>query len=251
MDKLRAQLPGEYLPFLNFPNHEERKTGEKNPDQNFRDRLHAADFLLKRLNHFQGKNPLVLGIPRGSVPMAGYLAEKLGGDLDVVLVHKVGAPENPEFAVGSVSEFGDLYRSEAVSLFNLPSGYLEKTAHAEMVRLKNRRATYSPIRAPLSPKNRTVLIVDDGIATGSTMLAAIRAIRAQKPERIVIVSPVASKSALELIQQEADEVLVLEAPEEFFSVSQFYEVFPQVKDEEVIDVLSRHNRKEEIRAKTA
>jgi predicted phosphoribosyltransferase len=175
--------------------------------------------------------------------MAEILAEKLEGDLDVILVHKIGAPENPEFGVGSVSEFGTIYHSKAADLCEIPAQYLEKSARQEIAKLKQKREIYTPIRPPLNPKDRTVIILDDGIATGSTMLAAIRAVRTQHPKQIIATSPVASLSAVELLLKEADEVIVLETPEEFVSVGQFYEDFPQVTDEEVCRVLSHVSMK--------
>ena len=184
------------------------------------------------------ERPLVLGIPRGAMPMARVLADRLGGDLDVVLVHKIGAPDNPEFAIGSISEFGSIYLSESVRLYGYSMRQIDAIAHNEATMLKERRAAYSPIRPAICPTGRTVIIVDDGIATGSTMLAAIRAVRGQNPRRIIVTAPVASPQALHFLKREADETIVLDAPEDFFAISQFYEEFDPVSDEEVINILS-------------
>lgn len=210
----------------------------------FSNRDAAARALAQKLDDYRGKNPLILGIPRGSVAMAKTLADELEGELDVVLVHKIGAPDNPEFAVGSVSEFGTIYRSEAVEHFEVPSEYIEKAAQLEVANLKDRRRIYSPIRPPVSPKSRIVIIVDDGIATGSTMLAAARAIRSQNPLKLIIAAPVASHSAVDLLESEANELVVLETPERFFSISQFYQNFPQVTDEDVMNLLTQSMEKE-------
>lgn len=170
--------------------------------------------------------------------MAARLAERLSGDLDVVLVHKIGAPDNPEFAIGSVSEFGEVSRSPAISLYEIPSRSVEEEIHGELEKLRARRRSYSGIRPPFSPKDRTVIIVDDGVATGYTMLAAARAIRSQHPRRLILASPVASRSAVELLTGEADELVFLDTPEELYAISQFYEHFPQVSDEEVLRTLA-------------
>jgi putative phosphoribosyl transferase len=208
----------------------------------FKNRLHAAELLAEKLTLYQNKNPLVLGIPRGAMPIADYLQRKLGGDLDVVLVHKVGAPDHPEFAVGSVSEFGDLYRSPALEDYQISQHYFDEVAKKELQKLKVRREKYSPIHKPISPQNRIVLLVDDGIATGATLLSAIRAIRLRNPKKIICVAPVVSESAMSLIQREADEVVVLDQPKEFYSISQFYDDFNQVLDEEVIEILKAHSQ---------
>ncbi|MFZ9595279.1 MAG: phosphoribosyltransferase [Bdellovibrionia bacterium] len=210
--------------------------------EEFKNRVQAAEALSKKLSDYRGKNPLILGIPRGAVPMAQVLAQQLHGDLDVVLVHKISAPENPEFAIGSVSEFGTVTISEVAYLCEVPPGYLQKAADSEIHRLREKRKWISPVRPALSPKNRIVIIVDDGIATGSTMLAAVRAIRAQKPKRLIVAAPMGSPKAMDRFRQEIDELVVLEAPESFYSISQFYEDFPQVTDDEVLQILAQASK---------
>jgi predicted phosphoribosyltransferase len=170
--------------------------------------------------------------------MAKLLADRIGGDLDVVLVHKIGAPNNPEFAIGSVSEFGSIYRSDGANYYGLSLNELEKLAAPELFRLKKRRDTYSPLRPPINPANRTVIIVDDGIATGSTMLAAVRALRQERAAKIIVAAPVSSFEAEELLEPETDELVILETPVDFFAISQFYDSFPQVSDTEVESLLS-------------
>lgn len=251
MEHVEAQLPQDFRPFFEpisldtIPPRTEPEvpTAKKTQPQSkaastFSDRTQAAENLAKHLEHYKGQNALVLGIPRGSVPMARIIANKLQGELDVVLVHKIGAPGNPEFAVGSVSEFGTSYQSPAIEFYEISSEYFNHATQEEITKLQKRRKAYSPIRPPIDPKNRVVIIVDDGIATGATMLAAIRAIRSQGAKKIVVAAPVAAPSAAESLTNEADEVVVLETPEDFFSISQFYDDFPQVSDEEVLHALS-------------
>ncbi len=203
----------------------------------FKDRMEAADRLADRLMSYRGQNPLILGIPRGAIPLARRVADRLEGDLDVVLVHKIGAPNNPEYAIGSVSEFGTIYLSDAAQDYGDLTRFLETSTKYELEQLNQKRQKYSPVRLPLIPKDRVVIIVDDGIATGATMLSAIRAIRSQNPRKLIIAAPVASGTAMELLCPEVDECIVLETPDNFFAISQFYEDFPQVSDEEVLSLL--------------
>lgn len=203
----------------------------------FRDRTDAAEQLAGKLESYSKASPLILGIPRGSVPMAKILAQRLQGDFDVVLVHKIGAPDDPEFAIGSVSEFGSLYRSEAIEHYEIPNGYVERQAHEEISKLRKRRVSYSPIRPPMDPAGRVVIIVDDGIATGSTMLAAARAVRMRRPKRLIVAAPIISPRAADLIRPEVDQIVAVDVPANFYAISHFYESFPEVSDEEVAESL--------------
>ena len=209
----------------------------------FKNRAQAAGLLAEKLLAYRGTQPLILGIPRGAVPLAKIIAEKLDGDLDVVLVHKIGAPDNPEFAIGSVDELGQVHKSAAADFYGISDESIQKVGRFELKRLKERRSAYSPVRPPLTIKGRVVIIVDDGIATGSTMLAAIRSVRSQNPKKLVVAAPVASPRIAKIISREVDDVLFLEVPEDFFSISQFYDDFSQVTDEEVLKTLSESLKK--------
>ncbi len=210
----------------------------------FRDRIQASELIADRLASYQGEHPLVLGIPRGAMPMAQLIADRLEGDLDVVLVHKIGAPDNPEFAIGSVSEFGTLYRSRALDRYRISSEYFIRSATEEISKLKERRRAYSPVGPATRSNGRIVILIDDGIATGSTLLAAVRAIRSQNPHQLIVATPVASLEAAHAVEREADLFVALETPEEFLSISEFYNDFPQVSDREVIQILSEARLKE-------
>ncbi|HVW67265.1 MAG TPA: phosphoribosyltransferase family protein [Candidatus Peribacteraceae bacterium] len=201
---------------------------------NFHDRLDAAAQLLSKLVLYKKAHPLVLGIPRGAVVMAKHIADGLNGDLDVVLVRKIGAPGNPEYAVGSVDESGHVTET-APGIVD--SGYLDAKADEELRVIRNRRILYTPVRPPIDPKNRTVIIVDDGIATGSTMRAAVHFVRAHQPERVIVAAPVIAPDTLPMLREAADDVIFVEAPENFMAVAQFYDEFPQVTDEEVVELL--------------
>ncbi|MCL4469570.1 MAG: phosphoribosyltransferase [Sulfuricella sp.] len=203
----------------------------------FRDRNEAARRLVERLLAYKGRNPLVLAIPRGAVPMGRIIARELGGEVDVVLVRKLRAPYNPEFAVGSVDESGWAYIADYAAQAGANPEYLEAEKQRQMETMRSRRAQYTPIRPPIDPAGRIVIVIDDGLATGATMISALHALRSKNPEKLVCAVPVAPPDTLEKVARYADEVVCLEAPEWFQAVGQFYMDFPQVEDEEVIEIL--------------
>jgi putative phosphoribosyl transferase len=203
----------------------------------FRDREHAAHLLAKHLAGHRGQQPLVLGIPRGAVPMAKIIADALDGELDVVLVHKLGAPGQPELAIGSVDEAGHLYLSDAVGALGVTEAYIVREQAAQLDTLRKRRAMYTPIRPPIDPAGRVVSVVDNGVATGASLIAALRAVRARRPAKLIAAMAVAPPSAVRQIRPEADEVVCLEVPEVFYAVGQVYEDFSQVSDAEVVALL--------------
>jgi predicted phosphoribosyltransferase len=208
----------------------------------FADRESAARELAQSLAAWRGQRPLVLAIPRGAVPMGKIIAEALDGELDVVLVRKLGAPGNPEFAIGSVDETGHVYVADHARQLGISDRYIEQEKTAQLETMRKRRADYTPVRAPIDPKDRVAIVVDDGIATGSTMIAALRAVRAKQPKRLIAAMGVAPPDTLERLRREADEVVCLAAPVHFYAVGQFFADFPQVSDEEVIACLKPDGR---------
>jgi predicted phosphoribosyltransferase len=206
----------------------------------FRDRQQAAQLLAEKLAPYRGKNPLVLAIPRGAVPMAKIVAEALDGEFDVVLVRKLGAPGNPEFAIGAIDETGWATLGPHAALAD--AGYIDRVKARELDTLRRRRAQYSPLHPPIDPQGRIVIVIDDGLATGSTMLSALHALRQRAPQKLVCAVPVAPPETLEQVAKKADEVVCLYAPENFRAVGQFYADFGQVEDDEVIELLSGRNR---------
>ena len=208
----------------------------------FRNREQAARLLAEKLTAYKGKNPLILAIPRGAVPMAKLIAEALGGEFDVVLVRKLGAPGNPEFAIGAIDETGWAYLGPYAAMAGADSGYIERIKAQELATIRKRRAQYSPLHPPIDPQGRIVIVIDDGLATGSTMLAALHALRSRAPQKLVCAVPVAPPDTLEKVGEKSDEVVCLHAPENFQAVGQFYADFGQVEDEEVIALLSERKK---------
>jgi putative phosphoribosyl transferase len=204
----------------------------------FRDRNDAAEQLAKALSAYRGRNALVLGIPRGSVPMARLIADRLGGEADVVLVRKLRAPGNPEYAIGSIDESGWTFIGDAMAAAEAGETYLEAEKARQFQALRERRAAYSAKHGAVDPGGRVVIVIDDGLATGSTMIAALHSLRARNPEKLVCAVPVAPPETVERIRAHCDEMICLHAPIGFYAVGQFYRAFPQVDDSEVIKVLS-------------
>ena len=203
----------------------------------FANRIDAAEQLARKLAAFHGRNPLVLAIPRGAVPMAKIIADRLEGELDVVLARKLGAPYSPEYAIGAVSESGWTYLSPEAHMMNLSVDYIAQEKMRQLEAIRQRRQQYTPLKRPVDPKGRVVIIVDDGLATGATMIAALHAIRAQHPAELICAVPVAAPDSLEKVSELADAVACIDAPPNFRAVGQYYRDFPQVEDSEVEQIL--------------
>ena len=206
----------------------------------FKNRDDAARQLAERLIAYKGQNPLVLGVPRGAVPMARIIADALAGELDVVLVRKLRAPGQPELAIGAVDETGTVLKG---AYFNVADEeYLRDEIRIQQDVIRARREMYTRAQKAIDPAGRIVVIVDDGIATGSSMLAAIRSVRARKPQKLVVAIGVAPAQSLGTIQAEADELVCLSAPVDFYAVGQFFEDFSEVTDDMVVTALTRPAR---------
>lgn len=204
----------------------------------FKNREQAAFLLAEQLEEYRGKNPLILAIPRGAAPIAKLIAQELQGEFDVVLVRKLRAPNQPEFAIGSIDEAGHVYLNPNAGWLHLSPSYVEREKEEQLETLRRRRKLYTPHRPPIDPQNRIVMIVDDGIATGSTMIAALQSVRAQNPSQLIAVTAVAPPDSLRRISEFADRVVCLEVPKYFQAVGQFFQDFSQVSDKEVIEILS-------------
>jgi putative phosphoribosyl transferase len=204
----------------------------------FADREDAARKLVQLLQDLKGQEPLVLGIPRGSVPMARAIADAIGGDLDIVLVKKLGHPSHSEFAIGSVTESGEIALGPGAKKHGITLADVAEQAKERSAELKRKRQLYTPGKKNIDPKNRTAVIVDDGIATGATMSAAVKHLRDGGAKKVIVVAPVASRQAVSRLRDEGAEVRVLAEPEDFRAVSLYYDDFPEVTDEEIQRLLS-------------
>ena len=202
----------------------------------FQDRADAARQLVAALQAYRGQHPLVLAIPRGAVPMAKAISAALDGDFDVVLVRKLRAPYHPEVAIGSVDESGWTYLAPYAA--SEDTDYIVAEKRRQMDTIRQRRAQYTPLRAPIAPTGRTVIVVDDGLATGATMIAALHGLRQHHPAWLVCAVPVSSPEALQAVRPLADEVLCLQVPLDFQAVGQSYRDFPQIEDDEVIALMA-------------
>lgn len=203
----------------------------------FRDRTDAAEQLAVALGRWRGTNPLIEAIPRGAVPMGKIIADRLDGDLDVVLTRKLHAPGAPEFAIGAVDETGWVYLAEHARATGADDAYVRAQLADQLETIRRRRLQYTPDRSPLDPRGREVIVVDDGLATGATMIAALHSLRARRPLQLICAVPVASAEAVDKVRAYADDVIVLLTPAFFGAVGQFYVRFPQVEDDEVIELL--------------
>lgn len=203
----------------------------------FKNREEAAALLADRLAAYRARRPLVLGVPRGAVPMARTIADALGGDLDVVLVRKLRAPGQPELAIGAIDEGGRVLEGRHFDLAT--EEYLREEVRTQLGILRMRREQYTQVQAPVDPAGRIAIIVDDGIATGSSMLSAIRSVRARQAKKVVVAIAVAPPSSVARIEAEADEVVCLYASDAFYAVGQFFDDFSEVTDDMVVAALAR------------
>jgi predicted phosphoribosyltransferase len=208
----------------------------------FRDREDAARQLAEHLKYMPLRDPLVLAIPRGGVVTGAVLARELGAELDVVLSRKLRAPFQPELALGAVSEDGAVYLNPFVEAEGTSNGYLGQERKHQMAEIERRKKLFRNVRPAAAVAGRSVIVTDDGIATGATMLAALHVIRNQNPNEVIVAVPVASPERLQEIGRHCDRVICLLAPQDFWAIGQFYRDFSQVEDETVVEFLRRYAR---------
>jgi putative phosphoribosyl transferase len=208
----------------------------------FTDRAEAGQRLAERLVEYADQDPVVIGLPRGGVVVAYEVARSLRAPLDILVVRKLGAPYQPELGIGAVvdadkpqvSLYDDLVRRLGVT-----REHIDREVQEQVEEIRRREREYRGTRPPLEIRGRTVVVVDDGIATGSSVRAALRALRARQPAKLVLAVPVAAPESLAMLEREADDVICLAAPSWFRAVGQFYRDFGQTTDGEVVDLLER------------
>lgn len=209
----------------------------------FADRGEAGRELERRLRAMRDEAPVVLALPRGGVPVAARIAEALDAPLDLMRVRKIGVPGHRELAVGAIAgtDGGEMViNRDVAAMAGLDEHQIESLAVEERAELRRRRALYLKGRAPIDLAGKTVILVDDGIATGATAKAALLAIRRAGPKRILLAIPVASTEAIAALRRLADEIICLAIPSKFYAVGAHYRDFPQVEDREVINMLASH-----------
>jgi len=211
----------------------------------FRDRAEAGRRLGDRMHHLESADPVVLGLPRGGVVVAAAVAEALGAPLDVLVVRKIGAPNQPELALGAVTNGEAPQRTlndELIGLTGVSEDYLEAETQRQLIEVRRRNEMYRHGRSGVEVAGRTVIVVDDGVATGATVQAGLMGLRGRLrgPKRLVLAVPVAAPDSLDRLRAHVDEVVCLSTPEDFRAVGMFYEHFAQTTDEEVIALLDRH-----------
>ncbi len=211
-------------------------------DLPFGDRIEAGQLLGKALKHLHLQPDIVLGIPRGGVVIAQQLAEILKTELDIVLTRKIGAPQNPELAIGAVGEDGYLYLNDAlVEATKADDEYIQKIKKHELFNITQRKDLIRNVRPKIPLKGKTVIITDDGVATGATIQAAIWTVAREKPKKIIVAVPVGSLNSLERLAQDGTQVICLRVPIDFRALGQFYDNFDQVSDDRVQEILRHAN----------
>jgi putative phosphoribosyl transferase len=211
----------------------------------FKDRVEAGRFLAERLSAYANRpDTLVLGLPRGGVPVAYEVATALNAPMDVFVVRKLGVPGHEELAMGAISTGGArTLNQDVIEYLRIPDEMIDEVAEREGQELERRERLYRDGRPARSPRDRVTILVDDGLATGSSMRAAALAVRRQQPASIVVAVPVSSVQTCEDLRSQADEVICLYTPEPFYAVGLWYEDFSQTTDEEVRDLLARAENK--------
>ena len=215
-----------------------------NTDKRFADRVDAGQQLAARLAEMTLDHPMIFALPRGGVPVAAEIAARLEAPLDLILVRKIGAPNNPELALGAIAEGGEqevIINEDVWMMTRTEPLYFNEAKAAQEEELVRRSKLYLGGRERLDPKDRTVIVVDDGLATGATMKAALKALSARGARRVIVALPVAPEDSLHALSDLADEIVCLRPVVQFQGVGQFYRDFHQLSDEETVALLNQQS----------
>ena len=209
----------------------------------FKDRADAARKLAKKLEWLKKENPIILAIPRGGVVTGDVVASELGAKLDIIVSRKVGAPDNPELAIGAVLHDGSYFPNERITIMlNVPQNYINQEIAVQMKEIERRLIRFRGSKE-YNLEGKTVVLVDDGIATGATMFVAALWVKKQKPKELIIAIPIGPKETIDALSEIADKAVVLDSPVFFNAVGEFYQEFDQVDDYEVQEIMSKHGYK--------
>jgi putative phosphoribosyl transferase len=231
------------------PEAQEAVFGRRDEGQRYVDRTDAGRTLGACLQRYQGHDVLVLGIPRGGVPVAAEVAKALDAELDVIVARKLGAPGQQELAIGAVTSNGGRYLNEdLIEAAEVTDDYLQRVTADEVAEAHRREERFRGGQPAARMRDRIVIVVDDGLATGATMRASVRSVRKAGPSRLVVAVPVGSREACAALRQEADEVVCLWQPELFWAVGLYYDNFEPTEDEEVTRILQEYQKPAPARA---
>jgi len=209
----------------------------------FKDRADAAKRLAKKLEWLKKENPIILAIPRGGVVTGDVIASELGINLDIVVSRKIGAPHNPELAIGAVTHDGSYFPNvDITTMLNVPQKYIDSEISAQIKEIERRLMKFRGTKE-YHLEGRTVVLVDDGIATGATMFVAIQWVKKQNPKQLIVAIPVGPKDTIDKLNETVDKVVILQAPVYFNAVGEFYREFDQVEDYQVQEIMSKHGYK--------
>ena len=214
----------------------------------YRDRDDAGASLAQELERYRGEHPVVLGIPRGGVPVAAQVAQRLGAELDVIVARKLGAPGHEELAIGAVTADGARFLNQgAVRSLAVGEGYLDRITARETAEARRREQRFRGAQGPVALRGRLVILVDDGLATGASMRAAVRALRLRNPSAIAVAVPIGSRDTCDQFRPEVEEVVCGHTPEPFHAVGAWYLDFTQTTDDEVRELLDRAAHERRVR----
>ena len=207
----------------------------------FKDRVDAGKQLAKRLLAYKEKSAIVLAIPRGGVIVGNEIAKSLGSGLDIIVPRKIGSPDDPEFAIGAVAPDGSTSLNEDVaSSYNISETYIRNKVKEEIQEIKRRMEAYRGKKLLPKLKNKIVILVDDGVATGNTMIASVKFVKKQQPTQVIVAVPVAPSDFVNKVSGMVDEVISLKPLEPYYAISMHYLSFEQTNDEEVIEILKKY-----------
>lgn len=214
----------------------------------FKDRKQAGELLAHRLRDYAGdKNAIVLALPRGGVPVGYMVAQSLKLPLDIFLVRKIGMPGHEEFAIGAIASGGTRFlQDDVIRMYDISPRVIDTVVEGELLELERREKLYRADRQPLNLQGRVVILVDDGLATGSTMKAAAIAVRKAGPAKLIIAVPVGAADSLDKLRSDADEIICLRTPTPFYAVGAWYENFNQTSDQDVIQLLNDASRETNV-----
>jgi len=209
----------------------------------FKNREDASKKLAKKLEWLKNENPIILAIPRGGTIIGNVIASELGAKLDIIVSRKIGAPDNQELAIGAVMHDGSYFPNERLMIMlNIPQNYINQEIDTQRKEIERRLVKFRGSKE-YDLKDRTVILVDDGVATGATMLVAVLWLKNQKPKKLIIALPVGPKETIEELTEIADKVIVLHSPVIFNAVGEFYKEFEQVDDSVVQEIMSKYGYK--------